>query len=68
MLFKNYLDINRNSKKRWKLYRRRFYAWYYRVARYWRLPLMSGIALFQVLCRFPDLSGATTLRLEYRLP
>ena len=36
--------------------------------RYWRLPLMSGIALFQVLCRFPDLSGATALRLKCRLP
>ena len=36
--------------------------------RYWRLPLMSGIALFQVLCRFPDLSVTTALRLEFRLP
>ena len=53
-------------KKRWKLHRRRFYAWYYQVARYWRLPLMSGIALFQVLCRFPDLRGATALRLKCR--
>ena len=38
------------------------------VVRHWRLPLMSGIALFQVLCRFPYLSGTTALRLAYRLP
>ena len=64
----HFFVAQKSTKKRWKLHRRRFSAWYYRVARYWRLPLMSGVALFQVLCRFPDLSVTTALRLEYRLP
>ena len=64
----HFFVAQKSTKKRWKLHRRRFSAWYYRVARYWRLPLMSGVALFQVLCRFPDLSVTTALRLEFRLP